>query len=169
VPNVFCAGEPTGIGGADCALVEGQIAGYAASGQTSPAESLFPQRRAWHQFRRALAEAFVLQPELKKLADDSTIVCRCEDVMLGQIRAFQGWREAKLQTRCGMGACQGRTCGAATRFLLGWGMESVRPPVLPARVQSLVSERGSNKPSPAPAPTTSEPIRRKELGTASIA
>jgi NADPH-dependent 2,4-dienoyl-CoA reductase/sulfur reductase-like enzyme len=25
VPNVYCAGEPTGIGGADCALVEGQI------------------------------------------------------------------------------------------------------------------------------------------------
>jgi pyruvate/2-oxoglutarate dehydrogenase complex dihydrolipoamide dehydrogenase (E3) component len=31
VPNVYCAGEPTGIGGADCALIEGQIAVYAAT------------------------------------------------------------------------------------------------------------------------------------------
>ena len=155
VPNIYCAGEPTGIGGADCALVEGQIAGYAASGQTSQAEGFFAARRSWHQFRRSLAEAFALRPELKRLADDSTIVCRCEDVTMGQICAFRGWREAKLQTRCGMGACQGRTCGAATRVLLGWGMESVRPPVLPARVQSLISEKATNggKPTPMPAPT----------------
>jgi NADPH-dependent 2,4-dienoyl-CoA reductase/sulfur reductase-like enzyme len=169
VPNVYCAGEPTGIGGADCALVEGQIAAYAATGQTARAESLFAARRSWHQFRRALAEAFALRPELKTLADDSTIVCRCEDVTLGQIRAFQGWREAKLQSRCGMGACQGRTCGAATRVILGWGMESVRPPVLPARVQSLISEKPGNDLGAAARPKAAEPEARKELGTASIA
>jgi NADPH-dependent 2,4-dienoyl-CoA reductase/sulfur reductase-like enzyme len=169
VPNVYCAGEPTGIGGADCALVEGQIAGYAVSEQTAQAESLFAARGSWHQFRRALAEAFALRPEVKGLADDTTIVCRCEDVTLGQLRAFKNWREAKLQTRCGMGACQGRTCGAATREIFGWGMESVRPPVLPARVQSLISEKPCNEPSPIPAPTTAEPAQPKELGTASIA
>ncbi|MCS6816867.1 MAG: NAD(P)/FAD-dependent oxidoreductase, partial [Blastocatellia bacterium] len=31
--GVFCAGEPTGIGGVDLALIEGQIAGYAAAGR----------------------------------------------------------------------------------------------------------------------------------------
>lgn len=138
LPHVYCAGEPTGIGGADCALIEGQIAGYAVSGRTAEAD-LFPARTAWHQFRSALAEAFALRPELKSLADDATIVCRCEDVALGQMRRFTNWREAKLQTRCGMGACQGRTCGAAAQVILGWGMESVRPPVLPSRVQSLIS------------------------------
>jgi NADPH-dependent 2,4-dienoyl-CoA reductase/sulfur reductase-like enzyme len=167
VPNVYCAGEPTGIGGADCALVEGQIAGYALSDQMAQAEGLFAARRSWHQFRRALAETFALRPEVKALADDATIVCRCEDVTLGQLRAFKSWREAKLQTRCGMGACQGRICGAATREILGWGMTSVRPPVLPARVQSLISEMPSNELSPTPAPTTAEPARRKELGNAS--
>jgi NADPH-dependent 2,4-dienoyl-CoA reductase/sulfur reductase-like enzyme len=140
VANVYCAGEPTGIGGADCALIEGQIAGYAATSNRAGADALFARRASWHRFRSALAAGFALRPELKSLADDDTIVCRCEDVTLGRIRQFNGWRDAKLQTRCGMGACQGRICGGATKFILGWGMGSVRPPVLPARVQSLISK-----------------------------
>jgi NADPH-dependent 2,4-dienoyl-CoA reductase/sulfur reductase-like enzyme len=139
VRNVFCAGEPTGIGGADCALVEGQIAGYAASDNNAMAQSLFLRRSAWHKFRTSLAEAFALRPELRSLTSVQTIFCRCEDVTFGTLRRFAGWREAKLHSRCGMGACQGRVCGAAAKFVLGWGMESVRPPVLPARVGSLVS------------------------------
>jgi NADPH-dependent 2,4-dienoyl-CoA reductase/sulfur reductase-like enzyme len=140
VPNVYCAGEPTGIGGADCALVEGQIAGYAATNNDLKGQSLYSQRASWHRFRSALADAFALRPELKSLATDDTLLCRCEDVTLGRVRQFSGWRDAKLQTRCGMGACQGRICGAASKFILGWGMESVRPPVLPALVGSLVSQ-----------------------------
>jgi NADPH-dependent 2,4-dienoyl-CoA reductase/sulfur reductase-like enzyme len=138
-PEVFCAGEPTGIGGADCALVEGQIAGYAAAGQKAKAEALLPRRASWHRFRTALAEAFAVRPELKTVATEDTLLCRCEDVALGRVRRFGSWREAKLQSRCGMGACQGRICGAASKFLLGWGMESVRPPLLPARVESLIA------------------------------
>ncbi len=136
--DVFCAGEPTGIGGVDCALVEGGIAGYAAGGARARAEELFARRAGWHKFRAALAEAFALRSELKSLAGDDTLVCRCEDVTLGRLRQFSGWRDAKLQSRCGMGPCQGRVCGAAAKVILGWGMESVRPPVLPARVESLI-------------------------------
>ena len=51
------------------------------------------------------------------------------------------WRDAKLHTRCGMGPCQGRVCGAATEFLFGWDAAfahpNIRPPVFPARVSSL--------------------------------
>jgi D-hydroxyproline dehydrogenase subunit alpha len=138
-PNIFCAGEPTGIGGADCALVEGRIAGYAAAGLKAQAEALFGDRWSWHRFRAALQDAFALRPQLKQLPTDNTIVCRCEDVSWGRLREFTCWREAKLHSRCGMGNCQGRVCGSATRLLLGWGMESVRPPVVPARVGSLIS------------------------------
>jgi D-hydroxyproline dehydrogenase subunit alpha len=139
VPDVYCAGEPTGIGGVDCALVEGQIAGHAAAGRRDDAAGLFNQRAAWHRFRAALDGAFTLRDELKTLASDDTLICRCEDVTLGRLKRFQGWRDAKLQSRCGMGACQGRVCGAAARVILGWTMESVRPPVLPSRMGSLVS------------------------------
>ncbi len=139
VPNVYCAGEPTGIGGADCALVEGQIAGYASAEHEAQARSRFNKRASCHCFRAALADAFALRPELRQLASNETILCRCEDTTLGRVRQFESWREAKLQSRCGMGACQGRVCGAAAKFILGWGMESVRPPVLPVQVRSLLS------------------------------
>jgi NADPH-dependent 2,4-dienoyl-CoA reductase/sulfur reductase-like enzyme len=151
VPHVYCAGEPTGIGGADCALIEGQIAGYSATDDRSKAEALFAKRASWHRFRSALATAFALRPDLKSLATDDTLLCRCEDVTFSRVRQFNGWRDVKLQTRCGMGACQGRICGAASKFIFGWGMESVRPPVLPALVGSLVSQ--PLPPPPAPQET----------------
>ena len=138
-PDVFCAGEPTGIGGADCALVEGQIAGHVAAGKPERAESLLRKRAAWHHFRKALAQTFSLRPELQTLAAPETVVCRCEDVTLAQLRQYASWREAKLHVRCGMGPCQGRVCGSATRHLFGWNPESVRPPICPARVHSLIS------------------------------
>lgn len=137
VPGVFCAGETTGVGGADCALVEGEIAGLAAAGGAENTTRFAASRRRWHGFREALARGFRLRPELKSLATPDTLVCRCEDVRFGRLREFAGWRDAKLHARCGMGPCQGRICGAATRELFGWGMESVRPPVLTARVETL--------------------------------
>jgi NADPH-dependent 2,4-dienoyl-CoA reductase/sulfur reductase-like enzyme len=146
VSGVYCAGEPTGIAGADCALIEGQIAGYAAAGRNQQAQALFTERDSWHEFSRAMAKAFRLRAELKTLATDETIVCRCEDVTFGRLREFRTWREAKLQSRCGMGSCQGRVCGGAAKVLFGWGMESVRPPILPVRVHSLISQVNAESP-----------------------
>ena len=116
------------------------LAGFAAAGLRAEAEVLLARRASWHHFRAALARAFALRPELKSLAADDTLMCRCEDVTLGRMRPFRDWRDAKLHSRCGMGPCQGRVCGAAAKVILGWGMSSVRPPVLPARVESLISE-----------------------------
>ena len=138
VPGIFAAGEPTGIGGVERALVEGEIAGYAASGRFDAARRLFGRRQRWHRFARRLEKTFALSDELRALPTDDTILCRCEDVLFGRVRRFRSWREAKLHTRCGMGPCQGRVCGAAVEFLLGWELDSVRPPLFPARIESLV-------------------------------
>jgi NADPH-dependent 2,4-dienoyl-CoA reductase/sulfur reductase-like enzyme len=143
-PGVYCAGELTGIGGADTALVEGEIAGLAASGRTEGACGLMAQRTAWRRFGAALDAAFALRKEVALLAQPDTVLCRCEDVRFDKMKGFAGWRDAKLQTRCGMGACQGRVCGAAAKVLFGWGMESVRPPVLPGRVESLCQQDSGN-------------------------
>ncbi len=139
IPDVFCAGEPTGIGGADCALVDGQVAGYCASDQVSKADACMEERDSWQRFRHDMAATFTLRDEIKHLATDDTLLCRCEDVSLGRVRQHGSWRSAKLETRCGMGACQGRICGAASRVLFDQGMESVRPPLMPARVGALVN------------------------------
>jgi D-hydroxyproline dehydrogenase subunit alpha len=136
-PDVFCAGEPTGIGGLELSLIEGQIAGLAAAGRVEDAAKLFRSRARLQRFKKRLDHAFALRPELKKPPQPATIVCRCEDVTYGTLSQYRSWRAAKLQTRCGMGPCQGRVCGPATEFLLGWTPDSVRPPVFPARLQSL--------------------------------
>ncbi len=140
MPDIFCAGELTGIGGLEKSIVEGRIAGHAAAGNTAAARSLHPQRRKAHRFAAQLRRAFALRPEVVHLADDSTIVCRCEDVRLGMLRHFATFRDAKLQTRCGMGACQGRTCGTACEAIFGWTDASPRPPLLPCHVGTLATE-----------------------------
>jgi len=136
--GVFAAGEATGIGGLELSLVEGEIAGYAAGGRRDRAAALFAARTSHRRFAAALEQAFALRQELRNLPQPSTLVCRCEDVAMERVRACSNWREAKLHTRCGMGPCQGRICGGAAEFLFDWQTESVRPPVFPARVRSLL-------------------------------
>lgn len=145
VPHVFCAGEPTGIGGAERAVIEGQIAGLAASGREAEARRLLTARERQERFTAALARAFALRPELKLLADLDTIVCRCEDVPRAALESCTGWHEAKLHTRCGMGPCQGRICGGATRVLFGWDADSIRPPVLPVSVGALLQSAAGSR------------------------
>lgn len=139
VQSVYAAGELCGIGGVECALTEGRIAGLAAAGKREAAAALSPRRSRPREFARRLARVFALRPELRSIADDSTILCRCEDTTLGQARAFSSWREAKLLSRCGMGPCQGRTCGPAAEFLLGWHAADTRPPLAPASLSTLAA------------------------------
>jgi len=138
VANVYSAGETTGIGGLELSLVEGEIAGLAIAGKHEEARSFFRVREQQRKFAKRLNRTFALREELKQLPAPETIVCRCEDVTFARLTAHRSWREAKLQTRCGMGPCQGRVCGGAVEFLFGWRAESVRPPVLPVRVESLI-------------------------------
>ena len=135
--NIYCAGEATGIGGLELSLVEGEIAGLAAAGKNEKAPDLFPHRDKQRKFAQLLNRTFELRGELRKLPTPETIVCRCEDVTFDRLRGSGSWREAKLHSRCGMGPCQGRICGAAAEFLFGWKVESVRPPVFPVRVGSI--------------------------------
>jgi D-hydroxyproline dehydrogenase subunit alpha len=131
VEGVFCAGEPTGIAGLDAALLEGEIAGFSAAGEIAKASALYSKRNREQSFGRRLNAAFTLRPELRTLCDEDTMVCRCEDVPFARLKHYSSWTEAKLQTRCGMGPCQGRICGPATATLFGWQATSVRPPLFP--------------------------------------
>ncbi|WP_434576989.1 NAD(P)/FAD-dependent oxidoreductase [Pseudomonas sp. Z5-35] len=137
-PGLYAAGECTGFGGSELALVEGAIAGHAAVGDALAAERLWSRRTRWQGFARSLNTAFVLDLRLKQLVRDDTLVCRCEDVSFGELSSHGNWREAKLASRCGMGACQGRICGAALEHLLGWTPPLPRPPFSPARIETLL-------------------------------
>jgi D-hydroxyproline dehydrogenase subunit alpha len=140
ISAIACIGETTGIGGLEKALLEGQVAGFAAVGRQREAAALASRVIPLQRFARNLDRAFALREELKKLAAPETVVCRCEDTQYSELKECSSWREAKLHTRCGMGACQGRVCGAITEFLFDWQQTGVRPPVFPAAVSSVAAK-----------------------------
>jgi NADPH-dependent 2,4-dienoyl-CoA reductase/sulfur reductase-like enzyme len=139
VSGIYAIGELTGIGGVEKALVEGELAGHTIAGNQIAASSLDRQRHRAVQFTRRLEAAFALRPEVLGITTPSTIVCRCEDVALSAVRQSLSGRDAKLQTRCGMGPCQGRICGPALQRLIGSETPQVRPPILPASIRTLAA------------------------------
>jgi len=145
VDSVFCAGEPTGIGGYDLALVEGQIAGLVAAGVGSKSEVLKRQRRTLRRTAARMEESFRPRGELLHRLEGATTVCRCEDVVWEQLDAATSIRQAKLYTRVGMGACQGRVCGAALQLLKGWQADKVRAPLKPCRVGDFLADGSSSE------------------------
>jgi NADPH-dependent 2,4-dienoyl-CoA reductase/sulfur reductase-like enzyme len=158
--GVFVAGDVTGVGGKTMADLQGQVAGISALetlGAVSEAEAndfrarLRPKIQRERRFARWLWRRFRIKPGLFSLADDETLVCRCENVTAGQIRGSftQGARDLrgmKLRTRMGMGICQGRYCAANAAAILAqeagcspekMGTMSIRPPVIPVRTKNI--------------------------------
>lgn len=82
---------------------------------------------------------------------DTTIVCRCEDITLDEIRDFiakgdHTIEEIKRSCRCGMGPCQGKTCipliaqemAKATGKKAGQvALPTFRPPTAPIKLGAL--------------------------------
>ena len=134
-PGIFCAGEPTGIGGVDLSVVEGEVAGLAAAGVAIP-ESLLRRRARARRLAHWLEAAFEPRDELRRLPESGTLICRCEDVPWSALAGVETAREAKLSTRCGMGPCQSRVCGPALSFLKRWPMGPPRPPLMPVPMKA---------------------------------
>lgn len=132
--GVYMAGDGAGIGGAELSALEGQVAGYSAAGflgclteagvaeRTAPLKKRLGRERT---FARMLGEFYTPGRGMFELARDDTLVCRCEEVTVGDIRAaaadgVRSMTELKALTRLGMGNCQGRICGElAARILAG--------------------------------------------------
>lgn len=115
VENVWIAGEATGIGGADLSLVEGEIAGLSASGHEIPMVLRINRMRK-QIFANALKRSYPIRDGWQSWSEETTTICRCEEVKMREIResvtelGAEDSRTAKLFTRAGMGLCQGRIC-----------------------------------------------------------
>lgn len=76
--------------------------------------------------------------EANSVIPDDVIVCRCEEITAGEIRQsireYGGTTvtEVKRRVRCGMGLCQGRTCGKLTTRILTEETGKPAPELLPA-------------------------------------
>ena len=138
-PRAYSIGETTGVGGVDLALVEGQVAASHILGRQVDS-SLLRRRGSLRAMASVMERTFAPRDELRDVVTPDTIVCRCEDVPAGALRADWTMRQAKLYARAGMGPCQGRVCGAALEFLHGWPADSVRIPVEPALLSSILAE-----------------------------
>lgn len=142
VDGIFAAGEVIGIGGRDCALIEGEMAGHMAVGAERAARALQGKRRRARDFAALLQKTFTIDARVRALPTQETLICRCEDVPLGAVQGIADAREARLASRCGMGACQGRICGSALDEL-GIHHSGIysdggrRPPLFPVRLATL--------------------------------
>ena len=162
VERIYVAGEVGGIGGADVAEEEGRIAAIAGARSLGRLGS-DDRRKEEGQARKRLAEAkkfaamtnemMALKPALFDLMADETVVCRCEEVTAGQVRAAialgdETVRAVKMRTRAGMGLCQGRTCSYLVSRLLARHtqkpldsveLDTPRPPVKPVPIGVLAT------------------------------
>ncbi len=141
VEHVYAAGEVRGIGGAASAAIEGEIAGLAAVGADAAAAALQDRQRHARRCAALLAAHFALDPAIYDLAQADTVICRCEDVPLGAVSGYGTARAAKLATRCGMGACQGRICGSILAELQRFPPLPAATPLFPARLSTLEAFR----------------------------
>ena len=153
VHGVFAAGEPTGIGGAALAAAEGEVAGTAAARaagyRVSPPLGALRRVRTGRRFAAALAAAHPVRPGWKEWPKDDTLVCRCEEVPLRDLRAAArsapGGRAFRLASRAGLGLCQGRVCGRNTAELIGLTDDDARrfdrrPIAVPIRLGDLADD-----------------------------
>jgi bacterioferritin-associated ferredoxin len=158
VAGVYLAGDGAGIGGADVAELQGERAALAvledADARADAARATVLDRKLARQarFRSALERAYPYPSHLLDGIADDEIICRCEGITAGTLRAAASQRDAheinrlKAFTRIGMGRCQGRVCGHAAAEILartpGKDIASVgrlrgNPPVKPIPVGGL--------------------------------
>ena len=140
IASISVAGDGSGIVGAEGAEHMGRIAALNQAARLGvisdterdqqAADSL--QRLATlNRFRRFIDRLYQPAEEFRLPEDDSTVVCRCEEQTLGQLKygfsqGARGPNELKGLTRCGMGPCQGRQCGhTITELLAKWRGDSV--------------------------------------------
>ncbi|MGN7870842.1 NAD(P)/FAD-dependent oxidoreductase [Paracoccus sp. 22332] len=164
VDGLYLAGDGAGIVGALAAEARGRIAALGIA-QRLGVGSLDQRLR---ETRATLAQKMASRPVIDALypppdADipDETVICRCEELTAGEIRAAAklhrgGPNQVKAYTRCGMGPCQGRQCGYSVNRILSeeynqsraeTGFFRIRPPLKPVTLGELAAlEEGREAP-----------------------
>ena len=167
------AGDGAAIAGALAAECSGAIAAIGAAlalGRidTARADQLaaaWRARLAGQTRIRPFLDALYRPPAWLADCADETIVCRCEEVTAGQVRAMvrlgcEGPNQTKFYSRCGMGPCQGRMCGITVTQVMAQALERtpaevgayrIRAPLKPIALGSLAAL------AEAPGATTPKP------------
>lgn len=160
VPAIFVAGDGAGVFGARAAEIKGKLSALHIAklqGQITTAERdaraapLSSDLDDHVSIRPMLDSIFVPPTDILNPPDDSTVICRCEEVTAGNVRAAaalgaQGPNQLKAFHRTGMGPCQGRMCGLTVTEILAAahgkhpqeiGAYRIRPPLKPLTLAEL--------------------------------
>lgn len=158
VPGIAVAGDGAGIAGGTAAVERGRIAAFAAIRALRPEASVpdlqtIRQKLQREEMGRPFLDWLNRPAASFRQPEGETIVCRCEEVTAGQVRAVadlgcEGPNQMKAFMRCGMGPCQGRLCGLTVTELIAAqrgttpaevGYYRLRPPVKPITVAEFAS------------------------------
>lgn len=157
VDNIYVAGDGGGIGGAIVAELQGRLAGLRVAEKAGKSVAVDVTALKSRLQRELSIRPFLdalYAPSAEILAPaDGTIVCRCEELTAGQIRAAVGLgapgpNQVKSFLRSGMGPCQGRICGlAVTEIIAECRAEPpsvidyyrIRPPLKPLALAELAA------------------------------
>jgi len=137
IADIAVVGDGAAIGGGAAAELNGRIAALAALEQL---DKISPRERDSQAkpYKAALKSELSNRPFLDTLfrpvdhfripQQPETIVCRCEEISVGQIRdvvesGCAGPNQLKSYSRCGMGPCQGRLCGLTVSELIAGIMD----------------------------------------------
>ncbi|NMC12785.1 MAG: (2Fe-2S)-binding protein [Chloroflexi bacterium] len=110
-----------------------------------------PKLKKQSGFGNLLGDLFAVKPGLLSIAQNDTLICRCEEICKSEISAAiasgcENVTWVKRMTRGGMGMCQGRTCGRIVSQLIvqqtGKSPDQVypdttRPPLRPIPLEAL--------------------------------
>jgi glycine/D-amino acid oxidase-like deaminating enzyme len=185
LPDVFAIGDGARFAGAQAAMAAGSIAASAVARDLAlagaPVGGARRRLARAQRFQSALWRLFEAAPLQAGALDALAIVCRCEEVTTGELRAlvrngFNTLGGLKRATRAGMGRCQGRYCAPVlARMCSGEPGEfdffAPRPPAKPVPIRALAVEQpewlGHTDfvPPDMARPVESEPLPREIVDT----
>jgi thioredoxin reductase len=158
VQGVYLAGDSAGIAGADAAQHRGVLAAIAISEDLGLSIKTDLKQGAARGLSKAtrgrrFLDTLYRPADAFRMPKDDVIICRCEEVTAGEIRALtqrgaQGPNQAKAFSRAGMGPCQGRLCGLTVCEIMAAssgrnpneiGHIRIRTPVKPVSVAEIAS------------------------------
>ena len=162
VNSVAVVGDGAGISGARSAQWTGALAGLEAAHQLGhidqsnrdhQAQTPASASRRAQRIRPLLETLYRPSDEHRIPGADDVVVCRCEEVRAGTVRAEVAHgafdpNAVKSRTRCGMGPCQGRYCGLTVTEIIAAesnlspqavGYYRLRPPVKPIALDNILA------------------------------
>lgn len=160
VNGIFVAGDGGRILGSEAARWTGELAALAMANMLGAISITSRNQRAAENKTklkrpialRTLLDALYEHPQDTRAWTYNTMLCRCECVSAGTLRAAMadGANSAdqiKSLTRAGMGPCQGRSCGLPVNTLLSDGAPAqparIRAPLKPVPLAALAAAEDS--------------------------